>query len=361
MKNLCKSKFEMIIYFTLFTTLLCSNLQFSANNQLQTSNTLKDAPSPFDLKKLRSYMYIVAGTLFKYAVRLNEINRIECLSIDNKYCVSFATQKDFDNMLNNADAVTALNNGGFLECDATHIAKWPIGNPYNVNDHWCKVAKEKIYNQWLCGDFTGLSISIWVDFDSKRMFCASTDGNTCGNYNVDACKILSNSFGITKVDMGYFNSIRSSKAADINGRVFLYRDVFQLQRKALDTIVATSLGYMEKLSYNTLSIANFNVPLPLAFLKFNIVIPPVGPMGTVASRTYTKVKYILKLDDNAILVKENIYPYDVKVKSLDFSGVAPEVGKGNHTLKIDMISYNSNTLFDGNVSVSLEGYYKIIE
>ena len=364
MKKQITIQLTMFVFALMFSYLICSNLQnlksLATSNQ---SGATIDAADPFDLSELRKWRY---EPVSKFLWALNDENEVTCMSKDWKNCLIFDNEDRATKRLGNgasADEMKAIiAEGRVLQCRYNeHGTKWNIWYPYDIAGHWCNVVRLSLYDKWLCTDFTRLNIAIWVDYATKRSLCASTDGQTCATYALNACKALDNSASIVKIDMGYYNSIRKSSPITISGKIFIYNDTFTLPLRNLNPIVASngSLSYYDRASpTDTINLASFVAPRDLQFMKFYVSIPSLGLRQTPGG-FYAKIKVLVKLDSTILSVVEIIQPSDLRRRGLVFNGVASNVKKGPHSLILETITWTLGSwtiINEGRYRIGLEGY-----
>lgn len=364
----------------MFSTLLSMNLKHTNNikNSGKKESKLLDTPDKqvkeedsnpnisivkidkkfFDFSKLREFQW---NATYKYIIRLNENNKLECLSSNYLTCLEYKDKSEWDNREKDSLYTTSIKLQRTLECGKSHNSKHNGFDSNNTKGYWCTDLQKDYYNKFLCSDITNIDIAVYIEYPSLHSKCVTKNKKECSSYTKAECLALSTLSALTKtneyqlLDLNYEDSILSSAPYKVDSKVYVFRDVFNSSEKELKNISANEPNnYWESLQFNNYLLEDITLPRDFSFIKYSVSIPTVGKK--VSSSSFGKFKLLLKLNDRIISTKESIVVSDYIRTSITFEGIIKAVKMGKISLSIDVTAYGDLVIDAGKYSVYIEGY-----
>jgi len=119
------------------------------------------------------------ATKLRIAIRVNNKNKLECLSTDGKKCSGpFNSDQECRSKI-----MSSIRRLKLVQCEASQIEK---------KGHWCKRAHRYFFKKWHCQKETGLRTGVKLDPNSGHAMCISFNGKDClwGKFGKKICKKL---------------------------------------------------------------------------------------------------------------------------------------------------------------------------
>lgn len=347
-----KKSLNTKLLLVLFLTFIVLKSSFSANLKLKTdSKNKQDFFNTFiDLSGLREFK---KAPNIKTPLQLNQNNDISCMTKENKplYDCLWFSDMSF--------TIPSKSNGYPLACNNGHNKKY--GNTYDGylwNGLWCQQAISFFYDKWHCKSFTKIEYPLYVEFATKRIYCASKDQKNCIKMTDDECSKIQDTWGIYRLDIGNQGSYTDGEAQKLSGgNNFILHEVlalpdftpFQVQ---IGTPVASWSG--EIVNFLKRDLITFAIPADLKLLNFRVKTPIIGRDGN--GSTFGKIKLELKLNDRLLGVQELIDPKQSHLRSFEFTGILKNIAKGNYNLYINATGYQNVKVFGGEYVIDFVGY-----
>jgi len=340
-------------YMALFLTFILVNNSICFNLKLENkSKAAPDFMNTFiDLTKFREFKkYSNINT----PIGLSEDNHTTCMTNADKPDLELLDCKTYDN---NKFTIPTTSNGYPLSC-GTHYKKYGgIAVIYDQANHWCQLAKNQIFDKWQCKSFSGLDIPLYLEYPSRRLYCASTDQKTCMTATEKQCNEIPSTFGIYKLDIGSQGSFADGENEKLNGKMYILHKVISLPKfipfkVQVDTPIKKYSGEIVK--FNNRDLFPFATLSNLKLLKFRVKTPIIGKSSK--GNSFGKIKLVLKIDDRILGVQEIIDPTLTHLRSMEFTGILKNLPKGNHNIYIATTGYDDVAIEAGEYIVDFEGY-----